>query len=139
MKALWSPSVEGIFMEGVSSNIPSDATPVTTARYDQLMQEVTSHPLNTIRDENGKPKVVLSRTAEENAAIANESKRQRLLNEAIDKIALLQPAVDGGYATPDDTAALPQWQRYRYELFQMDRQPDWPASPQWPAEPEHII
>lgn len=139
MKIVWSPSETGFFIEGVSSVLPSDAVPVERARYDQLMDDVLSRPLNRLCDDNGQPIIVRWRSDEENAAVGNDLRRQALMSEATAQIDILQPAVDGGYATPEDIAALPQWKRYRYELFQMVTQPSWPESPQWPTEPEKVI
>ncbi len=55
------------------------------------------------------------------------------------QIAILKPAVDGGYAKPEHTQLLVDWQRYRYELTLVPEQPGWPESPQWPTEPDKVV
>lgn len=59
--------------------------------------------------------------------------------EATAEINRIQPAVDGGYAKPDDIESLPKWQRYRYELPDVREQEDWPESPQWPKKPVTVV
>ena len=55
--------------------------------------------------------------------------------EAIAEINRIQPAVAEGYAKPADAAALPQWQRYLYELPDVRSQPGWPEQPAWLLRP----
>lgn len=55
------------------------------------------------------------------------------------QIAIIAPAVEGGYAKPEHTQLLADWQRYRYELTLVPEQTGWPESPQWPTEPEKVI
>jgi hypothetical protein len=59
--------------------------------------------------------------------------------EANNQISIIKPAVDGGYAKPEHTQLLADWQRYRYELTLVPEQPGWPESPQWPTEPDKVI
>lgn len=61
------------------------------------------------------------------------------METAAQQITIIQPAVEGGYAKPEHTQLLADWQRYRYELTLVSEQPGWPGSPHWPAEPERII
>lgn len=80
-------------------------------------------------------------TAEEEAAItqaaltANVSLKQSLMDEASNKISVLQDAVDLEMATDAETAALPLWKKYRVLLNRIDANtsetvawPDKPAS-----------
>lgn len=71
-------------------------------------------------------------------ALAEQAAEQELAirqAEASAEINRIQPAVDGGYAKPADAAALPLWQRYRYELPDVRSQPGWPEQPVWPPRP----
>lgn len=74
--------------------------------------------------------------AKHDAAQTEQTKRITLANQ---QIAILKPAVDGGYAKPEHTKLLADWQRCRYELTLVPEQPGWPESPQWPTEPENVI
>ncbi|MBJ7581640.1 tail fiber assembly protein [Aeromonas veronii] len=69
-------------------------------------------------------------------AVAEQGLR---LSKANQQIAILKPAVDGGYAKPEHTQLLADWQRCRYELTLVPEQPGWPEKPQWPTEPEKVI
>lgn len=55
------------------------------------------------------------------------------------QIAVIKPAVDGGYAKPEHTQLLADWQRYRYELTLVPEQDGWPDRPQWPVEPSKVF
>ncbi|MFQ2050947.1 tail fiber assembly protein [Aeromonas veronii] len=61
------------------------------------------------------------------------------LASANQQIAIIKPAVDGGYAKPEHTQLLADWQRYRYELTLVQEHDGWPESPQWPTEPDRVI
>lgn len=52
------------------------------------------------------------------------------------EIVRIQPAVEGGYAKPRDSALLPQLQRYLYELPDVREQAGWPTSISWPEMPQ---
>ncbi|HEH9401954.1 TPA: tail fiber assembly protein [Aeromonas sobria] len=77
--------------------------------------------------------------AEQAQLIAATAEQAQRMAEANQQIAILQPAVDGGYAKPEYTQLLADWQRYRYELTLVPEQAGWPESPQWPTEPDKVI
>ena len=62
--------------------------------------------------------------------------RQAVATAEINRI---KPAVDSGYAKPNDVELLPKWQRYLYELPDVRTKPGWPEQPQWPTEPDKVI
>ncbi|MGE9755588.1 tail fiber assembly protein, partial [Bacillus inaquosorum] len=68
-----------------------------------------------------------------------ESQQTTLLLVANQQIAIIAPAVEGGYAKPEHAQLLAVWQRYRYELTQVPEKTGWPDAPQWPAEPDKVI
>ncbi|MEV3833581.1 tail fiber assembly protein [Aeromonas allosaccharophila] len=68
-----------------------------------------------------------------------QSEQAMRISSANQQIAILKPAVDGGYAKPGHPQLLADWQRYRYELTAVPELAGWPESPQWPAEPEKVI
>lgn len=72
----------------------------------------------------------------EKAAERELASRQAIATSEINRI---KPAVDGGYAKPDDAALLPQLQRYLYELPDVRTKQGWPYNPQWPAQPATVI
>ncbi|MFM5440106.1 tail fiber assembly protein [Aeromonas enteropelogenes] len=96
------------------------------------LQEPTS-PYDIWDDERGwhlDEQGVLSAAQHEQAARISLASQQ---------ISIIKPAVDGGYAKPEHTKLLADWQRCRYELTLVPEQPGWPYKPQWPSEPEKVI
>jgi hypothetical protein len=73
-------------------------------------------------------------TDEQLAQMARD-KRDQLLGEAAIRIAPLQDAVDLGEATPEETAALTAWKRYRIALNRIELQASFPRDIQWPERP----
>ncbi|MGU5659706.1 tail fiber assembly protein [Aeromonas veronii] len=59
--------------------------------------------------------------------------------DANQQIAIIKPAVDGGYAKPEHTQLLADWQRYCYEVTLVPEQANWPIDPLWPNRPEPIV
>ncbi|MGL4869982.1 MAG: tail fiber assembly protein [Aeromonas veronii] len=117
-------------------DIPDDAKEIDQARYDELMDGVASG--NVISsDEDGYPILVFPPLQPETEK--NHAELERRVSIANQQIAIIKPAVDGGYAKPEHTQLLAEWQRYRYDLTQVPEQPGWPESPQWPTEPDKVI
>lgn len=83
-----------------------------------------------VRDENAESMA---------AIIAAQEEQSSRLYIASQQIAILKPAVDGGYAKPEHSQLLSDWQRYRYELTMIPDQAGWPERPQWPAQPATVI
>lgn len=90
-----------------------------------------------ISDDNGYP--TLSAPPTEDPAALAKIALDNKVQIATQQISIIKPAVDGGYAKPEHTQLLADWQRYRYELTLVPEQTGWPASPQLPNEPEKVI
>lgn len=73
------------------------------------------------------------------ALIAAQDEQSSRLYIASQQIAILKPAVDGGYAKPEHSQLLSDWQRYRYELTLVPEQAGWPVSHQLPEQPASVI
>lgn len=114
----------------------SDAVEVPYDEYQRLLESQVDG-FQIVPDKNGYPDLVAqSQPSVEEKAIREKSMR---IAEANQQIAILKPAVDGGYAKPEHTQLLADWQRYRYELTLVPEQSGWPESPQWPTEPDKVI
>lgn len=85
------------------------------------------------RDEQWQADPDLQYQLAEKAAEWELASRQAIATSEINRI---KPAVDGGYAKPDDAALLPQLQRYLYELPDVKGQAGWPFSVAWPEIPQ---
>lgn len=70
------------------------------------------------------------------AAESELAARQAKVTAEINRI---KPAVDGGYAKPEDVELLPKLQRYAYELPDVRSKPGWPEDPEWQAQPAIVI
>ena len=70
---------------------------------------------------------------------AAQAEQARRIAVANGQIAIIQPAVDDGYAKPGHAQLLVDWQRYRYELTAVPELAGWPVEPQWPVEPDKVI
>ncbi|MDO2435120.1 tail fiber assembly protein [Aeromonas veronii] len=71
--------------------------------------------------------------------IAEQAAERELVNrkvKATAEINRIKPAVDGGYAKPEDVELLPKWQRYLYELPDVREQAGWPFSVAWQEIPQ---
>lgn len=77
--------------------------------------------------------------AERVANLSAIAEQKRRVSIATAQIAIIQPAVEGGYAKPSHTQLLTDWQRYRYELTLVPDQPGWPSEPSWPTSPQTVI
>ncbi|MFQ2662756.1 tail fiber assembly protein [Aeromonas caviae] len=88
------------------------------------------------RDEQWQADPELQYQLAEQAAEQELARRQAKATTEINRI---KPAVDGGYAKPEDIELLPQWQRNLYELPDVRTKPGWPDEPQWPTEPDKVI
>jgi len=64
----------------------------------------------------------------------NSSSKQTLMNEASQRISVLQDAVDLEMATDEEAAALPLWKRYRVLLSRVDA--DTADDIKWPDKPQ---
>lgn len=133
---LYSRSRNGFYCQSIhQGSLPEDAIEITDEVYRRLLLAQESGA-EIQPDENGNPVGILRETSSlETATI----KFNDNVTVAITQISVLQPAVDGGYAKPEHSQLLADWQRYRYELTLVPGQPGWPESPQWPDQPEAII
>lgn len=83
-----------------------------------------------VRDENAEVEAI---------RVASMAEYTAKINLANQQIAIITPAIDGGYAKPEHKALLLAWQRYRYELTLVPEQAGWPVSHQYPEQPASVI
>lgn len=113
-----------------------DAVEIPYSEYQHLLDSQVDG-FQIVPNESGYPTLVAqSQPSAEERVIREQS---QLLSDANQQIGILKPAVDGGYAKPEHTQLLSDWQRYRYALTLVPEQPGWPESPQWPTQPATVI
>ncbi|WP_429122004.1 tail fiber assembly protein [Aeromonas veronii] len=134
---IYSSSTGGFYDTAVhGDSIPTDAVEISQEKYEALFQGQRDGMV-IVSDDNGYP-MLSSPPTEDPAALAKIALDNKV-QIATQQIAIIKPAVDGGYAKPEHTQLLADWQRYRYELTLVPEQTGWPESPQWPTEPDKVI
>ncbi|WP_251366468.1 tail fiber assembly protein [Aeromonas hydrophila] len=127
-------------LRGVVVYDKSTGQPVTVNAIGELLDQHTllepSSPYDKWTDDGWVKDEAAEQQAKLEEAKAEQSGRIAIANL---QIAILKPAVDGGYAKPEHTKLLADWQRCRYELTLVPEQPGWPEKPQWPTEPDKVI
>lgn len=139
MKRYYSKFTNGFYVDIVHGElIPDDAIEerLWGITYDDLMVGQENGALITSTSE-GKP--TLDEQPKPTASEMAKAQQSELMSVAGKQIAIIKPAVDGGYAKPEDAKLLSDWQRYRYELTLVPEQKGWPDLPQWPLQPESVV
>lgn len=121
---LWSTK-EGREVTITEPNVTPDEIGATTVPY--------PGPGYIWRDEQWQEDPAIKYQLAEQAAEQELAQRQAYASIEISRI---KPAVDSGYAKPEDAALLPQLQRYLYELPDVKGQAGWPFSVAWPEIPQ---
>lgn len=134
MKIYFCPNPIGFHAAGISE-IPPGSIEIGEDEYTQLIDGQSAGNILSVKD--GHP--VLTAPPPLPAIQQAEKTLATSMSTANQQIAIIEPAVDGGYAKQEHTMRLADWQRYRYELTLVPEQPGWPDSPQWPTEPDKII
>jgi hypothetical protein len=134
MRYYYSFTKKGFYNDDINE-VPDDAVELNKGDYDELLDGLSN--LMDIVNVDGYPTLKEREPkSDHEKASAELNSRMTLANQ---QIAIIKPAVDGGYAKPAHTQLLADWQRYRYELPDVRTEPGWPESPQWPTEPDKVI
>ena len=127
-------------LRGVVVYDKSTGQPVTVNAIGELLEQYTLLEPSSPYDKWADDGWVKDESAEQQAKLeAAKTEQSARIANANQQIAIIKPAVDGGYAKPEHTQLLADWQRCRYELTLVPEQPGWPESPQWPTEPDKVI
>lgn len=133
MKYYYSFTQNGFYNEEINE-VPDDAVELLKGDYERLLDGLSS--MMDIVSVDGYPTLKeRAPQSDHEKASAELSSRLMLANQ---QIAILTPAVDGGYAKQEHVQLLADWQRYRYDVVLVPEQPDWPEKPQWPEAPQSI-
>jgi len=118
------------------ASYPDDCVEITVEKREELLYGQAAGSKITA-DNDGYP--ILIEPVEPTPSAISSAEMDTRIKTSNEQIATLKPAVDGGYAKPEHTQLLADWQRCRYELTLVPDQPGWPESPQWPTEPDKVI
>ncbi len=130
MKYLWSPLLAAF-------NATSDDSIEISKKLFDTIFDGQSKGMRIVIASDGTP--TLAEPEQPSVESVAEMEQSRRISVASQQIAIIKPAVEGGYAKQDHTQLLADWQRYRYELTLVPEQLGWPESPQWPDQPETMI
>lgn len=127
-------------LRGVVVYDKSTGHPVTVNAIGALLEQYTLQEPYSPYDKWTGDGWVKDEAAEQQATLAAAKAEQSTrLSTANQQIAIIKPAVDGGYAKPEHIKLLADWQRCCYELTLVPEQAGWPYKPQWPEPPATVI
>lgn len=131
MKIYCSTSKAGFYVKG-ASEVPADATEISEAEWLALLDGQSAGKIidfsvlpPALKDYVKSPEVEVQEA---------EAKKQSLIDEAGNKIAPLEDAVELGIATEQENASYSDWRKYRVMLNRVDTSTapdiDWPVKPE---------
>lgn len=133
----WQPVTD---LRGVVVYDKSTGHPVIVNAIGDLLEKYTLLEPSSPYDKWTSDGWVKDKVSEQQATLAPAKAEQSTrLYTANQQVAIIKPAVDGGYAKPEHIKLLADWQRYCYELTLVPEQADWPYKPQWPEPPATVI
>ncbi|MGL6378183.1 tail fiber assembly protein [Aeromonas hydrophila] len=135
MAILFSKTL-GFIDTNFHATYPDDCVEISVEKRDELLRGQADGSEITA-DTDGYP-ILIEPIAPPLSEIAMAEQADRIAN-ANQQIAIIKPAVDGGYAKPEHAQLLADWQRYRYELTLVPEHDGWPNLPQWPVQPATVI
>lgn len=120
------------FYDSEINTIPENSVEITYEYHNELLQKQTLG-LEIQPDKNGYPVALERVLSDEERIYRNESKKQQLINEAIQKIALFQDIIDLNMQESNEEDMLKKWKQYRILLTRIDTNQ---LDVKWPEQPE---
>lgn len=120
------------FYDSEINTIPENSVEITHEYHNELLQKQTLG-LEIQPDKNGYPVALERVLSDEERIYRNESKKQQFINEAIQKIALLQDIIDLNMQESNEEDMLKKWKQYRILLTRIDTNQ---LDVKWPELPE---
>lgn len=130
-KLFYSASNNGFFASDINEKIPNDAIEINAELYAELLQKQSSGFVIQ-SDENGYPVAVERVLSADDSKSINESKQQKFIIEANEKIAVLQDSIDLDMQEFNEEEQLKQWKKYRILVTRVDTNAndiEWPEKP----------
>ena len=118
MKIFYNKNTNAFYNSEINE-IPENSVEISSEYHSELLQK-QSDGLIIQSDKNGYPVAVERVLTDEERIYTNESKKQQLINEAIQKIALLQDIIDLDMQESNEEEQLKQWKKYRILLTRVD-------------------
>lgn len=107
------------FYDSEINEIPENSVEISSEYHNELLQKQTLGS-EIQPDKKGYPIAIKKVLTDEERIYTNESKKQQLINEAIQKIALLQDIIDLDMQESNEEEQLKQWKKYRILVTRVD-------------------
>lgn len=134
MKHYYNKKTNSFYIDEINKDIPSDSVEITEEQHNELYNAINAGciifddltfsepPTSSFHKWNEKTKKwVKDKDAENEATIVqNQAMKNLLINEANDKIAVLQDSIDLNMQEQNADEKLKQWKRYRILLTRVD-------------------
>lgn len=124
-------SKSNAFYDSSINAVPKDSVEITTEIYTELLEKQSQGLI--IQPKNNYPIAVEYAPTEDEIKLTNESKQQQLINEANQKIAVLQDIVAFDMQESNEDEQLKLWKKYRILLTRIDINL---LNIVWPPEPK---
>ena len=118
MKIFYNKNTNAFYNSEINE-IPENSVEISSEYHNELLQK-QSEGMIIQSNENCYPIAVERILTDEERIYTNESKKQQLINETIQKIALLQDIIDLDMQESNEEEQLKQWKKYRILLTRVD-------------------
>jgi hypothetical protein len=107
------------FYDSEINTIPKNSIKISRELHAKLLQQQTTG-MEIKSDENGRPVAIEYVLTQNEIMEVNKSKKTLLINDANEKIAILQDIIDLDMQETDEEAQLKAWKKYRILLTRVD-------------------
>lgn len=143
MKHFYNQKTNSFYIDEINTEIPENSVEITEKQHSELHNAINAGriifddltfsdpPPSIFHKWNGK-KWVKDKEAENAATIEqNQAMKNSLINEANEKIAILQDVIDLDMQEANEEELLKQWKIYRVKLNRIDVKEvtEWPQKP----------
>ncbi|OCG78813.1 hypothetical protein A9G42_02030 [Gilliamella sp. Nev6-6] len=129
----YNAKINGFYDSNISEP-PKNSIIIADKYHSELLQKQCAG-LVIQPDESGYPIAVKRVLTTKEVIAINESKKQKLTNEANEKITVLQDTIDLDMQEANEEEQLKQWKKYRILLMRVDINQ---SDINWPEQPRNI-
>lgn len=119
------------FYDSEINEMPENSVEISSEYHNELLQK-QALGFEIQPDKKGYPIAIKKVLADEERIYINESKKQQLINEATQKITLLQDIIDLDMQESNEEELLKKWKKYRILITRVDVSSfdiQWPENP----------
>ncbi|OCG31480.1 hypothetical protein A9G36_03000 [Gilliamella sp. Choc6-1] len=127
-------SKKNAFYDSDINAVPLGSIEISAELHAKLLQNQTNGLVIT-SDKRGQPIAIEPIITSDDKKELNSTKKQKLINEANEKIAILQDIIDLDMQEANEEEQLKQWKKYRILLMRVDINQ---SDINWPEQPRNI-